>query len=56
MHDGAVALAAGLHVVRVHARRRGGGVAALVGLLAAIKVDVLEVEGVEVARNVAEHG
>lgn len=56
VHNRAVALAAGLHIVRVHARRRPGGVAALVRLLPAVKVDVLEVKRVQVARDVAEQG
>lgn len=56
VHDRAVSLAASLHIVRVHTRCRPGGVAALVRLLAAVKVDVLEVKGVQVARDVSEKG
>lgn len=56
MHDRAISLAASLHIVRVHTRCRPGGVAALVRLLSAVKVDVLEVKGVQVARDVSEKG
>lgn len=50
----AVALSASLDIVRVHTRRRAGGIAALVGLLAAVKVDVLQVKGVQMAGDVSE--
>lgn len=56
VHNSAVSLAASLHIVRVHARCRPGGVAALVRLLSTVKVDVLEVKGVQVAWDVSEKG
>ncbi len=56
VHNSAVSLAASLHIVRVYTRCWPGGVAALVRLLSAVKVDVLEVKGVQVARDVSENG
>lgn len=44
MVDCAVALAAGLDIVRVNAGSWRGRVAAFIGLLSAIVVDVFEVE------------
>lgn len=53
---GAVALTAHLDIFRVHAWRAARRDAALVGLLAAIKVDVLEVERVDVPGQVTQDG
>ena len=50
LHDRAVPLAARLHIVRVDAGRAAGWVAPFMSLLPTIIVDVLEVEGVNVAR------
>lgn len=52
--NSSIALAAGLDVVRVDARRTVGREASLVRLLAAVVVDVLKVEGVDMAGNVPE--
>ena len=49
-------MAAGLDVVAVDAGGAAGDEAALAGLLAAVEVDVLDVEGMDVARDDAEDG
>ena len=54
MVDCAVALTTCLDVVRVNTRSRSGWVAALIGLLSAIVIDVFEVECVQMPGNVSE--
>lgn len=53
---GAVAAAAALDAVAVDAGRTRCGEAALACLLPAVIVDVFEIEGVDVARDVAQNG
>lgn len=43
-----------LHILTINARRTTGREASLASLFAAVEVDVFEVEGVDVAGNVAD--
>jgi hypothetical protein len=52
LHDRAVIVPAGLDPVAVHARGRAGEQATLTRLLAAVVVDVFDVEGMHVAWEV----
>ena len=54
--DSTVALSASLNIVGVDARSPGSRVATLIGLLATVVVDVLEIESVDVARDISEDG
>lgn len=54
--DGTVALSASLNIVGVDARSPGSRIATLIGLLATVVVDVLEIESVDVARDISEDG
>jgi hypothetical protein len=51
--DRTVSISTGLHSVAVDARGSSGGKATLSRLLSSIVVHVFEIEGVDVARNVA---
>lgn len=55
MVDSSVALSSGLNIVGVDTRSSRSRVAALVGLLATVVVDVLEIKGVDVTRDVTEN-
>lgn len=52
--NSSVSLSTSLHVIRIHARRGTSGVLSLPRLLAAVVVDVLNVEGVDVSGDVTE--
>lgn len=45
-----------LYTIRVHAGRSLAGQLAMSGAIAAVKVDIFDVEGVDVARNISEEG
>jgi hypothetical protein len=53
--DGSVSIASALHTLAVDTRSTSSSEAAFSGLLAAIKVDIFEVEGVDVAGNVSAY-
>jgi hypothetical protein len=43
-----------LHTIRVYARRSLAGQLAMSGTITAVKVDIFDVEGVDVARDISE--
>ena len=54
MHNRAVALPTSLDIVRIHPRSRASGESAFPCLLPSIVVDIFDVEGMDVPRNIAE--
>jgi hypothetical protein len=51
--DRSVSIASGLHSLAVHAWGASSSEAALASLVAAVEVDILEVEGVDVAGDIS---
>ena len=56
MSNRSIALSSSLHIIGVNAWCRSCRKATLAGLLSAVVVDVLQVESVDMTRNVAQKG